>query len=179
MNLYKRLRHTYGFGVHSPFAYRMVKDVVRPGRGYVWYGYEDIDAGVNSRHASLKIERQAKMFHRLLCFLHPGSLFLPHGIDPLFHTAASSSDSRMLIERKPKNISQCEMIATHETFIPLDRLKEHLRTPGHSIVFMNIPAGWADALFEALPEGIMLHSPHNAIIVHRPDTMKVAYTILL
>ncbi|MDE6410135.1 MAG: hypothetical protein K2K81_07845 [Muribaculaceae bacterium] len=179
MNFYKRLRHTYGFGVHSPFAYRMVKDVVRPGRGYAWYGYEDIDAGVNSSNASLKIERQAKMFHRLISFLAPQSLFLPHGIAPLFHTAAAAADSRMRIERKPKNATECEMIATHETFIPLERLKAHLLTPGHSLVFMNMPSGWADTLFEALPAGLMLHSPQNAILIHRPEMMKVAYAILL
>ena len=157
----------------------MVKDVVRPGHEYSWYGYDDIDAVINSRKASVKIERHAKMFHRLLSFLHPRSLFLPLGIDPLFHTAATASDSRMRIERKPKNAAGCEMIATHDSFIPLDRLKEHIRQPGHSIVIMNVPSGWADALFSALPEGLMLHSPHNVIIIHRPEMMKVAYTLLL
>ena len=179
MNFYKRLRHTYGFGVHSPFAFRMVKDVVRPGRAYCWYGYEDIDAGVNSRRASVRIERQAKMFHRLLSFLNPQSLFLPHGIDPLFHTAATTVDSRMKIERKPKLARECEMIATHESFISLDSLKEHILTPGHSVVIMNAPQGWAETLFETLPQGLMLYGRHNAIIVNRPDMMKVSYAILL
>ncbi|MDE6296985.1 MAG: hypothetical protein K2L89_03980 [Muribaculaceae bacterium] len=176
---YKALRHTYGFGVHSPFAFNLVKDVVRPGRGYEWYGYEDIDAAINSRRAGYKIERQAKMFLRLLSFLNPGSLFLPLGIDPLFHTAAVASGKKMRIERKPKSASECEMIATHESFIPLDRLKEHIAKPGNSIVIMDLPDGWADALFELLPEGLMLHSKRNAIIIHRPDMMKLSYNILL
>lgn len=176
---YKALRHTYGFGVHSPFAFNMVKDVVRPGRGYVWYGYEDIDAAVNSRRIGIKIERKAKMFLRLLAFLNPQSLFLPLGIDPIFHTAASASNNNMRIERKPKMATECEMIATHESFISLDRLKEHILTPGHSIVAMNIPEGWAESIFEIMPEGLMLHSKRNAIIIHRPNMMKVAYNIML
>lgn len=176
---WRRIRHTYGFGVHSPFAFRMVKEVVSPGRGYAWYGYEDIDAAVNSRRASWKIMRQAKMFHRLLSFLNPKSLFLPLGIDPLFHTAAAASDSRMRIERKPKLANDCEMIATHSSFLPIERLRTHLQTPGHSVVVMNIPSGWAQTLFESLPEGLMLYSRRNAIIIHRPEMMKVAYTILL
>ena len=40
---YKRWRHTRGYGVHSPFAYSLVKEVVRPGRKYGHYGYEEID----------------------------------------------------------------------------------------------------------------------------------------
>ncbi|MDE5869009.1 MAG: hypothetical protein K2H18_02150 [Muribaculaceae bacterium] len=191
---YKALRHTYGFGVHSPFAFNLVKDVVRPGRGYGWYGYEDIDAAVNSRRGglnedigaavnsrrdSLKTERQAKMFLRLLSFLNPRSLFLPLGIDPLFYIAAKASDKRMRIERKPKMACECEMIATHASFISLDRLKEHIAKPGNSIVIMDLPDGWADALFELLPEGLMLHSKRNAIIIHRPDMMKLSYNILL
>lgn len=176
---YRRLRHTYGFGVHSPFAYRMVKDVVNPGRDYAWYGYEDIDASVNSRRAGIRLERQAKMFHRLVAFLNPRSLFLPLGIDALFYTAASTVSSRMRIERKPKRIAECQMVATHDDFLSLEELKRHIAFPGNSLVMMNFPTGWAETLFESLPEGLMLHSEHNAIIVNRPEMQKVAYTILL
>ncbi len=43
INWYKRWRHGHGFGVHSPYAYRLVRDVLRPGRGYAYYAYADID----------------------------------------------------------------------------------------------------------------------------------------
>lgn len=42
-DLYRRWRHTRGFGVHSPLAYNLVKFALCPGRSYGWYGYEDID----------------------------------------------------------------------------------------------------------------------------------------
>lgn len=35
--LYRRWRHTRGFGVHSPFAYRLVTEGVRPSRGYIYH----------------------------------------------------------------------------------------------------------------------------------------------
>lgn len=176
---YRRLRHTYGFGVHSPFAFRLVKDVVRPGRAYAWYGYEDIDAAVNSRRAGIRMERQAKMFLRLLAFLNPESLFLPLGSDPLFHVAASACSGLKCIERKPKNAEKCEMIATHKDFLPLNRLKQHLIHPGHTLVMLDYPKKWLTSLFETLPEGLLLYSRRHAIFIHRPQMMKLHYSVLL
>lgn len=176
---YRRLRHTYGFGVHSPFAFRLVKDVVRPGRVYAWYGYEDIDAAVNSRRAGIRMERQAKMFLRLLGFLNPGSLFLPLGSDPLYHVAASACAGLRRIERKPKHALDCRMIASHEDFLPLHRLKEHISRPGCSIVLLDYPREWLSPLFDALPEGLLLYSRRHAILIHRPGMMKLAYSVIL
>ena len=65
---YKRWRHTRGYGVHSPYAYSVVKEVVRPGRRYAYYGYDDIDNAIDSnavRHA----RRMATTLLRL--GLHP------------------------------------------------------------------------------------------------------------
>lgn len=36
-SLYRRWRHSRGYGVHSPFAYRIVKEVVAPTSGYTYY----------------------------------------------------------------------------------------------------------------------------------------------
>ncbi|MDE7414137.1 MAG: hypothetical protein K2N05_10195 [Muribaculaceae bacterium] len=176
---YKALRHTYGFGVHSPFAFRMVKDVVCPGRIYSWYGYENIDAAAYSGRYPRKIRRQAKMLHRLLVFLNPLSLFIPLGAHPLFFAAVECIDSRMTIERKPKRALECEMISSHGDFLPIDTLKQHIATPGHSLVLMNVPPGWTEKLYEAMPYGLMLHSDENVILVNRPEMMKVSYKIIL
>ncbi len=40
---YRRWRHTRGFGIHSPFAYRLVKEVVSPSPGYLYYAEEEGD----------------------------------------------------------------------------------------------------------------------------------------
>lgn len=39
---YKRWRHGRGFGVHSPYAFRMVTDVLRLPSSYFYYAYTDI-----------------------------------------------------------------------------------------------------------------------------------------
>lgn len=39
---YKRLRHALGFGVHSPSAYRYVREVVRLPQGMAYYAYRTL-----------------------------------------------------------------------------------------------------------------------------------------
>lgn len=41
-DIYRRWRHGRGFGVHSPYAFRMVNDVLRLPPDYAYYAYDDI-----------------------------------------------------------------------------------------------------------------------------------------
>lgn len=41
-DFYLRWRHSKGFGVHSPYAYKFVTDVVNPGK-YGYYAYKRLD----------------------------------------------------------------------------------------------------------------------------------------
>lgn len=43
---YLRWRHSKGYGVHSPYAYRFVKDVLHPG-DYGFYAYHDLDYNIH------------------------------------------------------------------------------------------------------------------------------------
>ena len=45
IDTYRAWRHSRGFGVHSPFAYRLIRDALRPPRGYAYYAdfYPDLD----------------------------------------------------------------------------------------------------------------------------------------
>lgn len=71
MNLWKcylRWRHSKGFGVHSPFAYRFITDVLNPGQ-YGYYAYKKLDlitdlAGVSRRNIRIR-----RFLIRLLVFL--------------------------------------------------------------------------------------------------------------
>ncbi|MDE6333696.1 MAG: hypothetical protein K2L77_03515 [Muribaculaceae bacterium] len=56
---YKRWRHGHGYGVHSPYAYRMVREVLRPPHGYAYY------AEYSLPHAELRL------LYRLLMDLRP------------------------------------------------------------------------------------------------------------
>ncbi len=61
----KRWRTSKGFGVHSPFAYTLITEVLRLDDRYGWYAYDEIDAvtthGPTRRRARL-IYRIARRF---------------------------------------------------------------------------------------------------------------------
>lgn len=72
MNLWKsylRWRHSKGYGVHSPYAYRFVKDVVSPG-GYGYYAYHVADRlALSSKFEGWKQKTRIYFLIRLLVFL--------------------------------------------------------------------------------------------------------------
>lgn len=42
MRMYKRWRHSRGYGVHTPSGYAFVREVVHPGRRYRYYAYRTL-----------------------------------------------------------------------------------------------------------------------------------------
>ncbi len=65
-----RWRHRRGFGVHSPAAFMLVKEVVRPHRRYRYYAEDRVDV-MRVDETDRKLCRLAV---RLIGYLHPESL---------------------------------------------------------------------------------------------------------
>lgn len=172
---YRRWRHSRGYGVHSPFAYRLVERVIHPGP-YCYYGYGDIDETFPGS-VDRRVRREARMLLRLVAELHPASIFLPTGIHPAYHAAVQAADSKIEIVRKPRLASTADMICTQADFIGLDTLRAHLAVPGHSVALVNAPEGWDEALFEAVGEGMMMTGTRNLFVVAREGMQKISYTV--
>lgn len=73
--IYKCWRHGRGFGVHSPYAYRMVREVLNLPRGYVYYAYGEIVRCISREKASLDV-REALLIFRLLLAMKPATVAL-------------------------------------------------------------------------------------------------------
>lgn len=175
MESYRRLRHTYGFGVHSPFAYSLVTNVVRPGRRYAFYGYEDIDATFGSRVLP-GVRREARMLLRLAAFLRPREVFLPSGIHAAYHASLHAAGVREIV-RRPKLADRCDMICTHGDFLPEHLLRECLSRPGSVVAIRDVPPAWAQRLFRSLGDGLMILGRRNAVLIHRTDMQPLCYTM--
>jgi hypothetical protein len=186
MNLidrYRRWRHGHGYGVHSPFAYFMVKEVVRPGKGYDYYGYaqiEDVCNAMPCNRANRKRHRQARTLLRLVARLGIRSTYLPKAdIDAPYIAALKGADSRIELHCAMADMDQCDLVLSSGDYIPLQRLCEFISRPGKALGMGHVPQGWAYTLFESLPQGLMLHDTDSLIIVNRAEMQKLSYSIKL
>ena len=66
---YIRWRHSKGYGVHSPYAYRFVTEVLKPGN-YGYYAYHQLESfNRNLKTRRVSFFREAKFLIRLAIFL--------------------------------------------------------------------------------------------------------------
>lgn len=70
----RRWRHTRGYGVHSPLAFSIVKECIRPDKRYGFYcdAYLDFEY-----HEDRSGRRRARMIIRLLHLLRPACVWMP------------------------------------------------------------------------------------------------------
>lgn len=177
MEAYKRLRHTYGFGVHSPYAFDMVRMVIRPGR-YGFYGYTDIELALGDSF-SHSIRSEARMLLRLASFLNCRSAFIPNGAHPAFYAALRAVSKSMDIIRKSKDADSCDLVCASGSFFAPDVLEKLLRTSGKALALRDVNPELLARLFASLPSGLMLYGKRNAIIISREGMQKVAYSMIL
>lgn len=70
-----RFRHRQGYGVHSPFAFRFLQDVVYETSPYYAFGELDSRLSWNQR---LRQRRGLRLLFRLANYVQPRRLLLPH-----------------------------------------------------------------------------------------------------
>lgn len=73
-NIINRWRHTLGYGVHSPLAYRIIKECVHPDNRYAYYADSRIDYLCNN---DSKKRQQLRLLIRIINTLHVKLLWMP------------------------------------------------------------------------------------------------------
>lgn len=92
---YKLRRHRLGMGVHSPFAYRMVRDVIY-GNGlyYSFYGQYRLTKGFPKR-----MSRVYRVLFRLIARLAPEGVRIAGSVEPQMETLVRLADTRPVLGR--------------------------------------------------------------------------------
>lgn len=98
-NWIRRWRHTRGYGVHSPLAFRIVKECIRPDGRYGFYCDPYLDFEYHGDRRGL---RRARLIIRLLHLLRPACVWMP------------AADKRILTAIKM--IMPAMRVATHREF---------------------------------------------------------------
>lgn len=73
LDFVNRWRHTLGYGVHSPLAYRIIKECVHPDTRYAYYG----DFIIGSHSEGAEMCRQLRLIIRLVNTLHLKESWMP------------------------------------------------------------------------------------------------------
>lgn len=166
--LYKRWRHGRGFGVHSPLAFYVCTEVIRPGCAY--YAYPDIDASLEPG-VGLGVRRRARMLHRLAARLDVGEVSvltpLPEAVEVALGSVGKLYGDRRL-------------------YVAFDPDAEVLKALGHRcceagcvVAAFGLPAGWSEKRAGEMPFGVAFHDRRAILAVAEPDVAKVEYSIRL
>lgn len=112
-NKINRVRHAHGYGIHSPFAYRLVTKVIKERAPY--YAYDEIDAiweevkhraevsGIASRYR-IPSRKEARLLFRLVNHFHPASILevgTRLGISSLYLKRASGKAALVVADSDP------------------------------------------------------------------------------
>lgn len=163
LSRFKRWRHGRGFGVHSPFAFRMVEDVIRNPRGTRYYAYRSIRFECKDISGSLR--NHYMMLFRLTARLGAAHFYFSPATDPLLEKvlrhAAPSVSARVRVPAEPLPDS---LIICNADELPA-QLPAFSR--GNILVLRNLELnrGALQRVIDAMRGGWTFEDKHCAIIV--------------
>lgn len=191
---YKRWRHAKGFGVHSPFAYRLVKTVVAPDRIYGYYGYYAIDVSlpVSGKEGYPRLQKDARLLLRLLATLGIRRLLTYSSLPKAFEAAAEAagtvvtllSGTQPLYRHKDPESGKTLTSAHSEDLILLrgdegdpDELKKRMQEYGSSVMALDPSERIRTSLSSFRQNGIRFSGKRIVIVIPNPDVTFVEYVI--
>lgn len=172
-----RLRHDYGYGVHSPLGFHLVKNVLNPPKGYAYYGYDRLE-GLAASGASSEEFRRARMLLRLIADRQPVFVWCSPGVTPLYVEAIKLAGGVVRIfdgEVFPADIAKSEVILIADELPPdIDKI---LSMPGKTLVCFDVGKENVLRLKTMLREGIMFSTPESALIVTAQGATPMEYKV--
>lgn len=116
LQLIQRLRHTYGFGVHSPFAFELIKDTIHTPHSY--YIYNENRIKIEELGLSKQVDiKYAELLFRLVNrfnsknILEIGSGF---GINTLYISKLSKQTSVVCVEKDDEKSKIAEQLLANK-----------------------------------------------------------------
>lgn len=172
---FQRLRHSRGFGVHSPYAYRFVKSVLNPRKGYLYYSEEDLEGLLRGEPDRYNIEREARTLLRLAAFTTPASARLPKNTHKAFRYALQAANHSILISENNEDVTSLQLVATTGLSLPLETLARFIALPDKILLIKDIPQEYRKELFDSMKYGVLFEGKRNCILISRPEMQKVHY----
>lgn len=178
-----RWRSTGGYGVHSPLAYRIVRNAVKPSRGVVYYGEERLGDYAERRMHEGKERisagelRRARLLLRLVAELQPSYVWISAGAPEIFSEAVRLAGSAIrLYDGKifPAKMDEADMIVgvgwKRNATLPT-------LAPGMAFIGFDLPEKVAEKIKGSLEGGVVLDGAGSLIAVRTADRAVHQYNI--
>ena len=163
----RRWRHARGYGVHSPLAFRIVKECVHPDSRYGFYSDPYLDFEYHDDSCGL---RRGRLIIRILHLLRPSHIWMPDA-DKRIITAIKMIMPRLRCATQKKCPEDTDFIISFSN----PNISAHWERMTHreecGMLIFGKP--------ELIPEGATLEieSKDFHILLRRPGMQKVKYEI--
>lgn len=189
-NIYLRWRHSRGYGVHSPFAYRFVTDVLQPGN-YGYYAYHIADnMAASPKYDAWRYRKEIYFLIRLFIFLGVGRVMVSGLKSAALEIAAKSVGIPCVTTKlnlHPKDLlvvtSQCR--GDENPYSSKRGIGDQIDCIGKAIkanvpIFSFSPDDKTREIMEKPQEcGVLFNSPKRILLIPRPQMEYVSYTLNL
>lgn len=148
-SLIKRLRshrHSRGFGIHSPFAFRFVTEVLCQRHPYLAY-------------ADITSDSRVRLLLRLIVAFKPEKVAILSSQPQLLQDAVLRADSRITL-----GSDSPDMIVVDADDNAIDRYLPQLIGGAHALI-VNADKATAQTLSRALPHGMIFDNCRGTIVV--------------
>lgn len=194
-----RIRHSLGFGVHSPEGFNMVKRVLNPSHKEGYYGYRTVGSTVCRLLAEgrplppyaerrgrllLRLAAELRVRHARLCIHEDDEL--TESLRRLTHAALVAADSRMELaeEASGDDVSAFgpESLAVYygrpsETSGLLERMRVDIGRGEGNILMLDIGKELRSRVSAMVIEGIVFEGERSLLILLRHATPVQRYSI--
>lgn len=171
---YLRLRHSRGFGVHSPFAFG-ITELLRERHDYSYYDEYELKDEAFAR-GSRRLWHDSFIVFRLCSRLAGANVWLGNDAGPVIEHATLLAIPDMKRMKGETSLRESDVIIFPE-ISPAD-VATAMKNDAVAL-FRNPSAPDMAAALEALPGGLLLISPQRALLFRRDTMHRTTYTTRL
>lgn len=171
-----RWKASRGYGVHSPLAFRLIKNVVRPERGVIYYGEERLGEteGLYGRPLA-----RARLLLRIVAELQPAYVWVSPGIPEYFLEAIRLAGGVVRIYEGdvfPDEIAKADLIVLCSYNLKKALLKKIMQGR-KAIVGFDVKRSLEEGLEAVMKSGVILDACGNIIAVGSDEGQLHTYKI--